>query len=213
MILEPDQQTCWLLLVRHGATDNNQARPPRLQGRGLDDGLSEAGRQQAQRTADLARDWPLAKLYSSPLRRALETAQVIARPHGIVPETVDEITEVDVGDWEGRSWDDIEREHPEEYRAFMADAGKNPYLNGENLTQLQQRVVPVLDRMMEQNQGSLIAVAAHNVVNRVYLARQLGIDLADYRKIPQDNCGVNLLRWRRGDVKVVTINAVWHLRG
>jgi broad specificity phosphatase PhoE len=212
MNIRPEEHTCWLLLTRHGATENNRARPPRLQGRGIDCDLSEPGRAQAQQTGRFLRDLPLEAVFSSPMRRALQTAEAVASPHGLAPQTVDQLIEVDVGLWEGRNWEDIQQAYPEAYQAFMADAGNNPYCGGENLSQLQARVVPALDRLLEENVGRVIAVAAHNVVNRVYLARLLAIPLSGYRSIPQDNCGVSVLRWRRGDIKVVTINSVWHLQ-
>ena len=57
----------------------------------------------------------------------------------------------------------------------------------------------------------LITIVAHNVVNRAYLAQLMGMPLARYRSIPQDNCGVTLVRYRKARVKAVTINGVFHL--
>ena len=65
---------------------------------------------------------------------------------------------------------------------------------------------------MAQNAGRLIVAVAHNVVNRAYLAHLLRMPLAHYRSIPQDNCGVNLLRSQNGRIKVVTLNSVDHLQ-
>jgi broad specificity phosphatase PhoE len=207
----PAPDTCWLYLLRHAATANNQARPPRLQGRRTDPNLSPEGHQQARRTGQALADQPLSAVYSSPLLRARQTAEAIAAPHGLSVEVVQDLIEVDVGQWEGRSWDEIEKTDPEAYRLFTTDAAVHPYLGGENLGTVQARVIPALRQLMDDNLGRLVLAVGHNCVNRVYLARLLGMPLANYRSVPQDNCGLNLLRYRHARVKLVTLNAVDHL--
>ncbi|OHB70966.1 MAG: hypothetical protein A2V70_10280 [Planctomycetes bacterium RBG_13_63_9] len=207
----PAPDTCWLYLFRHGATANNRARPPRLQGRRSDPALSDEGRRQARQTGALLARVPLANVYSSPLLRARQTAHQIALPRHLSVEVVDDLIEVDVGDWEGRAWDEIERTDTDAYRRFMADASLHPYLGGENLSVVQSRVIPAFERLMAQHLGQTIAAVAHNVVNRAYLTHLLGIPLAQYRSVPQDNCGLNLIRHRNGKPKLVTVNAITHL--
>ncbi len=207
----PAPPTCWCYLVRHGETANNRARPSRLQGRRTDPDLSDEGRQQAVETGQLLADKPVVAVYSSPLLRARRTARAIARSHDVAVDIVDDLIEVDVGLWEGRPWDEIEQIDPEAYRLFVADASVHPYLGGENLTTIQDRVVPALNRLMAENLGRTIVVVAHNCVNRSYLAQLLNVPLRKYRSIPQDNCGVNLLRHRNGKVKLITLNTIAHL--
>ncbi len=86
----PDN-TCIMYLVRHGATKNNMAKPPRLQGRREDPSLSDEGRQQAECAAKLLEDLPLTAALSSPLLRAKETAQIIAAPHDL-PVDIEPLT-------------------------------------------------------------------------------------------------------------------------
>ena len=207
----PAPHTCWLYLVRHGATDNNRADPPRLQGRRTDPPLSAEGLEQARRTGELLADCPLDAVYSSPLLRARQTAEAIAKPHGLVTQIVGDLIEVDVGVWEGRSWEEIEKTDAAAYQAFMTDASVNPYLGGENMQTVLTRAAPALEKLMQENVGRVITVVAHNVVNRVYLTTLMGLPLARYRSIPQDNCGVTLLRYRGDRAKAVTINGVFHL--
>jgi len=209
----PAPDTCWLYLIRHAATDNNRARPPILQGRRTDPGLSEEGRRQARLTAQALADRPIDCVYSSPLLRARETAEAIAAPHGLEVEFDDGLIEADVGDWEGRAWDEVERTDPEAYRLFRDDAAVNPYLGGENLSTVLDRARPALERLMDANLGRTIVVVAHNVVNRSYLTHLLNTPLAKYRSIPQENCGINLIRYRRDRIRPVTINWVEHLDG
>jgi broad specificity phosphatase PhoE len=211
MTLLPADDTCWCYLVRHGATANNAARPPRLQGRRTDPGLSEEGIEQAAMLGGFLAEDRIDAVYASPLLRTRETATAVAEAHEAPIEIADGLIEVDVGQWESMAWDDIQRAHPEAYERFMADASVHPYLGGENLSTVQARVVPVIEKILAANAGRIIVVVAHNVVNRCYLAHQLALPLARYRNIPQDNCGVNLLHHRDGKTKVVTINGVSHL--
>ncbi len=203
--------TCWMYLVRHGATANNRARPPRLQGRRTDLELSDEGHEQARATADFLAGNSIDAVYCSPLLRSRQTAEAIARPHGLPVDVIDDLVEVDVGEWEGRRWDEIERTDAEAYRLFATDASVHPYLGGENLSTVQARVVPALGRLMAESLGRRIVAVGHNCVNRSYLAHLLNVPLAKYRSIPQDNCGVNLVRFCQEEIKVVTVNGVMHL--
>jgi broad specificity phosphatase PhoE len=206
-----DHDTCDMYLVRHGATENNLARPPRLQGRRIDLGLSAVGLEQAARTAEFLAGQGVEAVFASPLVRARQTAEQIARRIGAAVSIVEELTEIDVGDWEGLSWAEIERRAPEPYRLFMADAGVHPYLGGENMAAVQARTAPAIAELLKSNLGRRIAVVAHNVVNRVYLADLLGLSPGKYRAVPQDNCGVNLVRLRGEKISLITVNAVGHL--
>lgn len=206
-----DADTCVMYLVRHGATANNLANPPLLQGRGVDLELSNAGRQQADCAAELLASQRLAAIYSSPLIRARQTAEIIATPHRLEVQLVSALEEVDVGRWEGRSWAEISQTEPEPFRQFIADSAHHGYLGGENMTQVLDRSAPALDALLQQHLGAAIAVIAHNVVNRVYVASLLGIPLARAREINQDNCGVNVIRLRRNETKLLTLNAAFHL--
>ena len=226
MPTQRDLNTCLLYLIRHGATDNNEANPPRLQGRRTDPPLSVQGREQAEQTGRWLARQGIDAVFSSPLLRARQTAEAIAccisplplgegqgvrAAAGLPVQLIDDLIEIDVGCWEGLAWEEIERRDPEAYRLFLADASIHPYLGGENLRTVLARTIPALNRLMAANLGRRVAVVAHNVVNRAYLTHLLDLPLRKYRSVPQDNCGVNVLRYADGAVKLVTINAVGHL--
>ena len=208
---QPADDRCLIYLVRHGATENNIANPPRLQGRSVDLGLSSTGQWQAERVAGLLRNQPITALYASPLKRAQETAATIAAPHRLEVGSVEAIAEVDVGEWEGRSWVDIEREEPEAYLRFMTTPDQHGYVGGENLTQVRDRVLPAITSVAERHKGEAIVVVGHNVVNRCFLATALNVPLRHGRSLSQENCGVNLIRFV-DSFKVVTLNSVFHLQ-
>ena len=94
----------------------------------------------------------------------------------------------------------------------VTDPATNGYAGGENLEQVRQRALPALEELMQRHLGQLILVVCHNVVNRVVLATLLDVPLANARGIDQDNCGVNVIRLRDGQLKVMTTNSAFHLR-
>jgi broad specificity phosphatase PhoE len=206
--ISPD--SCILFMVRHGATDNNLAHPPLLQGR-ADVPLSVTGYQQAERTAELLSQQKIRRVYASPLLRARQTAEAIAKSHDLNVEIVEGITEIDVGDWEGRSWKEIAVSEPEPYRRFMADPAVNRYAGGENVTELVRRVQPAMEELLASNLGGQIVVVGHNLVNRAFLGQLIGLPLAQVRSVNQDNCGVSVVRYRGGEIKLLSLNSVFHL--
>ena len=108
-------------LIRHAATAANLAIPNRLQGRRTDPPLAPFGICQAEATRDLLAGRRIHACYSSPLRRALETANVIAAPHRLIPMPVADLIECDIGEWEGLDWETIKIRDAEIYRRYMAD--------------------------------------------------------------------------------------------
>jgi broad specificity phosphatase PhoE len=205
------QQPCIVYLVRHGATANNLAQPPILQGHAIDLGLSDKGRWQAEQTANFLANVKLTAVYSSPLLRAQETAEIIAGKNRPTLQTVPAFAEAKVGQWEGLSWPEIEEKHPEEYHRFMSDSAAHGYLGGENMHDVCQRVIPALEEVLSSNPGGRVLIVAHNIVNRVTLCHFLNKPLGEVRHLGQDNCAINVLRQKQGKTKLVTINAVFHL--
>lgn len=208
---EPAGDECTLLLLRHGATENNLADPPILQGSGINCGLSEHGCRQAEAASKLISAAAVSAVYASPLNRARETAEIVARPHALKVNATEEITEADVGEWEYRSWVNIAVEDPHEYEQFMTDPSLHGYLGGENLSQVLDRVLPAIRTMANRHLGETIVVVAHNVVNRVLLAHGLGLATREARTIAQDNCGINVIKFTNDSLKVKTLNSSFHL--
>lgn len=207
----PDADTTHLLLIRHGSTTWNEAKPPRLQGSGVDLELSPSGLKQSTALGQALQRFRLAKIYCSHLKRAQQTAAAIAHAQKGSVEVLDNLQEIHVGQWEGYDWDRIGREFPEEYRQFWADYGSRAYLGGESFQQVLARSEPVLLDLLEKHRGETIAVVAHGIVNRIFLTKYLGCAFNSVREIPQFNCCVNVLRGRQGNVQVVSINSVLHI--
>lgn len=207
----PPADTALLFLIRHGATDANLQRPYVLQGRGIDHSLSETGRQQAEAVAGFLEGFAVHYVFSSGMKRAIETAEAIAGRHRLDVTPIPDLAEVDVGDWEGMSWEAIMSEYPDHYRNFMADPAAHAYYGGESYGDVHARVKPIVHGLLEQHLGSAIVIVAHNVVNRVILAELLGIELGRAKSIRQSNAGVNVIRHREGETELLTLNAHFHL--
>lgn len=211
MLKSPSSDTTLILLIRHGATDANLLRPYILQGRTLNGPLSTTGRQQVEQAGKFLSSFPIDHVYASPMLRAVQSAEIIAEPHGLTVETVEDIAEVDVGEWESKSWDIIEQLDPDYHRQFMENPADIPYKGGESYRDVRNRVVPAFLHLASQHIGKMIAVVAHNVVNRALLAETLQLDLRHAKEIKQHNACINILRYQSEKLDLITLNGVFHL--
>ena len=207
----PPKDTTHLYLIRHGATPPNEQRPYILQGNGINLGLSANGRRQAAEVGKFLSDFPLNHIYCSPMIRARETAEAIARPHGLELRPLTSIVECSVGQWEGLDWESIKLRDAEAARLFFENPADNPYLGGESYRDVLERVRPVFQDLLELHRGESIAVVAHNIVNRVFLAELLGLELRRAKDLRQQNACVNLVSQDAHITNVVTMNSIFHL--
>ena len=211
MLNPPDKDTCLLLLIRHGATDANLQRPYVLQGRTLNGPLSTTGEDQVSRASRFLESLPVQRVFASPLLRAQQSAAVIAQPHGLPVGTIEEISEIDVGEWESKSWEVIQQIDPDSYAEFIANPADVPYKGGESYRHVSERVVPAIKTLAAQHMGEMIVVVAHNVVNRAILAETLQLDLRVANKIKQHNACINVLKFHDGQLELITLNGMFHL--
>lgn len=200
-----------LYLVRHGATPSNEEKPRRLQGSGVDSSLSPRGEKQAKQVGEFLASIPLDVVFCSPLKRARETAEQIASRHDLEASVVEQLREVNVGRWERLDWGTICEQFPDDYQRFIEDSAQHGYAGGESFTDVVNRVGPVFEELLAGNVGKRIAIVAHSVVNRTWLASLLGVPLRMARDLPQDNCCVNVIRYRGGQTKLLTLNSHFHI--
>ena len=166
-----------ILLARHGETDWN--REGRFQG-WADPPLNATGRAQAVDLSVQLMAEELAAVYSSPLRRAYETAEVVAASRGLEPVTVDALREVDVGSWSGLSRAEIEQRFPEEYARWL-DYGQG-WEDGETYEQLVDRVVGALQELAEGRDGERILAVTHGGPMRAASAFADRVSYAEARR-------------------------------
>jgi probable phosphoglycerate mutase len=166
-----------ILLARHGETDWN--RENRFQGH-ADPPLNETGRAQAAQLAAVLAAEPLAAVYSSPLRRAFETAQILAAPHGLEPVPVDALREVDVGSWEGLTRAEIEERFPEQFARWRGyEAG---WEDGESYEEMSRRVIAGLLELATAHEGERILAVSHGGPVRAAYALADGITHSEARR-------------------------------
>lgn len=202
-----------LYLIRHAATPANLERPAKLQGCRVDPDLASVGLRQAIATRDFLAVRPIDVVYSSPLRRSLRTAEIIAKPHGLEPIPVEALIECDVGDWEGQSWEEIRAADPESYARYHANPAVHGYAGGENFQQVYDRAARAIDEILTRHAGRTVVVVSHHIVNRTYLAGVLGLGPARARAVSLENCGISVVHREAGRTSVATVNAAFHLQG
>jgi broad specificity phosphatase PhoE len=150
----------WLILIRHGETDWNVEG--RYQGQ-ADPPLNERGLEQAVALAQALRDVGLDILYSSPLRRARDTAEVVANRLAIPLRIEPRLMEINQGEWEGQRRDRIEQLCPELLRRWDEDPWAVSPPGGESLVQVQQRVYAALDDVLAANEGRRVGLITHRL--------------------------------------------------
>ena len=150
-----------ILLARHGETTSNKER--RFQGQ-LDVPLNDTGREQARALAERVRGEGVVALYTSPLSRARETAEVVGAAIGLEPRPDDRLKEIDVGDWQERLKDDLAREDPEAWAAFGRAGDDWRYPGGESLLEQQERVIAALVDITQRRELPALVVCHRGVI-------------------------------------------------
>lgn len=191
-----------IYLMRHGRIE--QFRPRRYLGQ-TDLPLTLPGKRQAWQMHDLLKDIGFVKIFSSPLRRALETAAIVSGRRSWDIETIPALAEISLGTWEGLTVEEVRRRYPGQYEARGADLANYRPPEGESFADLAARCLPVLTDLALENPGPLLVVA-HAGVNRVLLSRMQGLPLADLFAIPQDYGCLNIVRLENGEWRVETVN-------
>jgi len=187
-----------LLLVRHGETDWN--RESRFQGH-ADPPLNELGRAQAAELAEALAGEEVAAVYSSPLRRAFQTAEVIAAPRRLAAEPVDGLREVDVGSWQALTRAEVEERFPEQFQRWL-DHGRG-WEDGETYEQMGKRVIAALRDLAARHEGERIVGVTHGGPIRAALALSAGIGHSEARRRGPavGNCFVARFAVRGGDFR------------
>jgi alpha-ribazole phosphatase len=190
-----------LILVRH-AEPEDDARG-RCYGN-LDIGLSEAGREHAGRLALRLASVECEAVYSSPRVRALETATAIAAVLGLAPAVEEGLRELDFGELEGRTYDEIAASEPELYRAWMTTPTKVSFPGGESFADLKARSVAALERIRRVHEHAI--VVTHGGVLRAGIAAWLSMPDEAIFRLDQRYCGVTIVDWLDDEPLVRLLN-------
>lgn len=204
----PGEGETKVVLVRHGETEWNRVE----RFRGLTDiELNETGRRQAWAVAQRLSGWQIGAIYSSPLKRALHTAQPIAEARGLEVTTLPGIADVDYGLWAGLSAEEARAQYPEVYETWVHTPLLARFPQGESLRQVQDRAWSALEEISSAHQGQTILLVSHVVVNRVLICSALELGGDAFWRIGQDITAINVLQGANGRYRVLLLNDTCHL--
>ncbi len=199
-----------LILVRHAETEWNSTG--RCQGV-ADLPLSGCGREQARRVALSLSATPLSAVYTSDLRRAVETAREVAAPHGLEPVADRRLREMDQGRFEGLRYEEIKRSHADFLRRWRSAPEVVRIPGGETLLEVQGRMLQVVDEILKQHAGGRVAVVSHQLALSSLLCGLLGLPLLEFVNIRLAVASRSVLRCGPRGFEVVVMNDVSHLAG
>ncbi len=181
-------------LVRHGATV--LSAEDAFAGE-TDVPLSDVGREQLRKLARRLAPEPIAAVYASPLGRTMETARILAEPHGRPVTPKDGLREISHGHWEGKKRAAVEREYPEEYARWEADPYSFSPSGGETGLAVAARAIPTLLAIVAAHPGEQVLVASHKATIRLMIGSLLGFDLRRYRDhLDQSPASLNILDFK-----------------
>jgi len=196
----PDE-TMELILIRHGSTLWNEEG--RIQGL-TDIDLSATGRDQARQLALSLKDHPIQSIYSSPLIRARKTAQIINQYHHAPFHLAEELTEMDHGDFEGLSVQELMTRNKDFLRKWIADPGSVRMPHGESFSELQTRAWSVIEGIIAK--PGHVVVVSHNFTIASLLCKIKNIPLAEFRSVCVDPASKTIIRFRNRSASIELFN-------
>jgi probable phosphoglycerate mutase len=191
-----------LYLLRHGATEGGTEK--RFIGQ-TDILLSDIGRRQAQWWQEELSSIKFDAIYCSDLSRAIETAQIVANKQRAGIQIKPNLREINLGDWDGIAMQEIREKYPDSWRKRGEQMDRYRPPNGENLQDLQDRVLTMVESI-DFNQIQKALIVSHAGVNRVLLCHILNKSLKDVFQIPQGEAALNVIRFVDGNGIVKAMN-------
>jgi alpha-ribazole phosphatase len=192
-----------IYLLRHGDTRIDAVR--RYIGR-TDIALNESGREQARWWKAVLANISFSRIICSDLGRTRETAGIIAEGRDITLDLCSELREIDLGEWDGLTVDEVKRRFPAEYEKRGANpAGFRPE-GGESFSDVSGRAVPVLEQVTRNTAGGNVLIVGHAGVNRVLLCYLLEMPLSNLFRLGQDFACLNIIRCANNSVRIRALN-------
>ncbi|KAB3524952.1 histidine phosphatase family protein [Alkaliphilus serpentinus] len=189
-----------IILVRHGETMWNTEG--RTQGR-KDSSLTEKGLKQAFYLGQRLKRENIDVMYTSPLKRAKSTAEIIGNIINIEPILEAGLAELGFGAWEGLTVKEIQEGYPDTLKAWHTAPHTAIIPEGEGLETGQARVSTSINEIIKESEGKNILLVSHGSIIKLYLLYFLNMDLADYYRLRLDNCSINIIEFKtRGPVLI-----------
>jgi alpha-ribazole phosphatase len=192
---------CRLLLVRHATSEGNG----RFKGH-WDVSLSRAGRRELPLLCEKCSRYPVRAVYSSDLRRARQTAEAVARTLGLEVEVRPELREMDFGQWEGLTWNQIARRSPRLAALWIERFPRQAIPGAEPFGQFKKRIASGIGEIVAANRGQCALIVTHAGVIRFTLAKVLGLPARNLFRLAQDSCAINVIDYLEDGAVVRCIN-------
>ena len=198
-----------IYLVRHGQTAWNKEEI--FRGR-TDVPLDETGLKQAELAGEDFKGMKDEGIYSSPLSRALQTAEKIAQFHRLKVQPLDGLLDMSFGNWEGRSLQEVREMDRERYGQWREEPHLIRLPGGEGLDEVRIRAMAALEEAIKKHPEGSIILVSHRVVNKALICGILGIDNSHFWQIGQDTTAINLIQYKRGGYVLSLMNETCHLK-
>ncbi len=196
-----------IFLVRHGVTTLNEQR----RYCGVSDVcLSSEGIKQSQRVADLLNEEKFDSIYTSPLKRCLETAKSIAQSHDICPEPLAGLSEIDFGLWDGLAFEDIQSAYPDQLKVWFENPDDFTFPEGESVRDFRKRVLAALKKILTQQGDTLIV--AHGGSLRVIICHLCGWPMSCLHSFELEPASLTILEYYEDSTVVRVLNETCHLK-
>jgi broad specificity phosphatase PhoE len=197
-----------IILARHGETEWNVEEV--FRGR-IDIELNQNGLKQAELLAEYLGGQKIEAVYSSPLKRALKTAEAIARRHKLKVEIVNGLTDCDFGRWQGLHLREVKDKYSQLYRQWAESPQSVQIPGGESLNEVRERALAVVSGVTAKHRGRVVLVS-HRVVNKVLICALLGLDNSHFWNIKQDVCATTVFSYHNGRLVLIRHNDTSYLK-
>ena len=197
-----------LILIRHGETSYNRDR--RYQGY-RDTSLTRKGKRQTRETALRLRNEPLDAIYSSDLKRTRYMAEIINSYHSLKINILPELREIDFGDWEGKTYNEIQREWKGLLSGWEKEPSKIKIPNGESIQELAKRTRTIIKKIISAHSNQKVAIITHGGPIRIILMDALGLGADNWWKTITSNGGISIIKYQSKRAKVLLQNDTSHL--
>lgn len=196
-----------LYFMRHGETVWNTER--RYQGM-TDIELSEEGLRQAECAAKRFKNIKIDKIYASPLKRAMKTAEKIAAEKGLEIISEDDFREIHFGEWEGKTVPELTEKYGESYTNFIREPHKYGFPGEGSVENVINRIKPGIDKLIAEDEGNVLIVS-HGGIIRLMIMYIMGLDSSWFTKMWINNTGVSIVEIKNDRRLLLTLNDSAHL--
>lgn len=173
-----------IIIVRHGETSYN--REEIFRGR-IDIPLNKTGEKQAKILAENLRNFKIDKIFSSPLKRAIQTAEEISKIQNIKMDVEESLIDMDFGRWQGLSLKEVKKRFPQEYKIWEETPQKIKIPQGESLKDVRKRLRKFLEeRVFNLEEDFTVCIVSHRVINKILILTLLGLSNRYFWYIKQD---------------------------